>query len=699
MREGETLRTMVVKAGFRASVIVIGVLAFLPVADWISEPPGTRLPPPLWALFLFWLIGLVGIGFFGWILGKVISWGTGPSTDRIKEGESLLDGKWIPIILLLILPTALISATSLEIFDAKPLHIDAMTQAFQGQVFSRGQLNVPTPDDPPFFSTLMVVDHGGRTFSHFAPGWAALLALGILLGIPWIMAPLCAGLSAYGLYLLLRENGEGQKGALFAGLLLASSPWVVFNGASWMNHIPALAFVVLGSAALVRGIRRPDSWAFSGIGGALLGLATLIRPLEGVAFGLPATVWIMVRAWREPSARRSLAAFGIGGCLSMGMLLGYNWLQHGGAMTFGFDLQWGTGHGLGFHEAPWGPDHTLLRGIQLLNGYFLALQMLFSEAPVPALLPAFVALLLVRRLDALDRYLLTGSLLVLLGYVSFWGEGDYLGPRYLIPLAPIIAIWTARFGRVLAQRKDGPGYRRWGNLTVVLMVISGWMMGVPARWEYYSQSLPFRRVDVSAMTQAAAADALILVPSPWSSQVLARLRGTGLSRQRAQWLHDRIGLCRLDVALSHGRQSETAGPQEVEQLLLPLTADSAGMVRDLQTGAPGDPFAGIEGANGSAATLCEMRLFLEQTKGGYLQLPFYAALGPTWTGDGAIVARDLSEENPRLLSAFPDRRVYFLQPTRVRGSVREFRLSPLNVDSARAVWMVFDSVAQAAEVF
>ncbi|NJD18894.1 MAG: hypothetical protein FIA95_06375, partial [Gemmatimonadetes bacterium] len=127
-----------------------------------------------------------------------------------------------------------------------------------------------------------------------------------------------------------------------------------------------------------------------------------------MAFGLPATVWVMTRAWREPSARRSLAAFATGGVLSVGMLLAWNQAMHGSPTLFGFELQWGPQHRIGFHEAPWGPPHTFLRGLQLMNGYLLGLQLLYFDAPAPSVLLALGALLLARHLDALDRYLLAG---------------------------------------------------------------------------------------------------------------------------------------------------------------------------------------------------------------------------------------------------------------------------------------------------
>jgi hypothetical protein len=210
---------------------------------------------------------------------------------------------------------------------------------------------------------------------------------------------------------------------------------------------------------------------------------------------------------------------------------------------------------------------------------------------------------------------------------------------------------------------------------------------------------PLRRLDLGVLKTPMVRDALILVPSPWSSQVLARLRATGLSRQRAQWFHDRIGLCRLDVALSDLRRRSVTGREAVERALLPLTADSALMVRDPLTGAPGDPFAGTQKAGEGAVSLCRVRRSLEETKGGFLQLPFYAALGPTWTGDGPVVARDLTEENPRILADYPDRKVYFLRRTGARGTIQTLLPVPLNADSARAVWRAFDSLVARAVVF
>jgi len=599
----------------------------------------------------------------------------------------------LPLVLLLAAPALLYSVAAREVFDGRPLNVDAMTQALQAQVFSQGKLSVPVADDPRFFSSALLVEHEGRVFSQFAPGWALILALGYLMGLPWLVSPLLGAMAAYGLYWLLKENGEGDRLAMGASLVLALSPWVVFNSAAWMNHLPTMTLIVLASLALLRGIRRPGAWVSAALGGAGLGLATLVRPLEGVAFGLPATVWVLAHGWRSPGAWRKVVAFAAGGGLTLGLLLAYNWVQHGNPGTFGFDLQWGPGHGLGFHQPPWGPPHTPLRGVELLNGYLLALQLVFFDAPAPSLIPALGALLLVRRLEALDRYLLAGASLLLLGYVAFWGEGaDLLGPRYLLPLAPLVAVWSVRFGPVLEDRTGRPGARLWGHALVVLLLGAGWVLGMPNRWFVYSMSDPLRRVDVGALSAPNVQDALVFVPSPWSAQVQARLRASGISRQEAQWLYYRVGLCRLDVALSRLEAAGVRDGGEVMSALQPLAADSALMILDPVAGTPGDPYSGIREDQEATLAVCRLRQVLEETHGGYLILTFQALLGPTWTGDGPIVAQDLHEENRRLLEAYPEKPAYVLRPSRVRGRVREFRLEPLKTDSVETVWRTFEGL-------
>ena len=680
----------------RTGVALLAALAILPLADWIPGDPPSTLPPPFWPLYLAWILGFLVLGLVAWAVVRFSPWklaGAGPSGG---EKRGLFTGRWAPVLLTFVVPGLVYALISLEVFDGRPLFLDDLTQAFQAHVFADGGLSVARAQQPEFFSSLLLVESDGRVFSQFPPGWAGLLSLGLLLGVPWIIPPLCGALGTYGLYLLLRENGEGARISVFTALVFGLAPWVVFNAASWMNHVPVVTFILLGFWATLKGIRDPALWFFPGLGGAFFGVALLIRPLEAVAFGLPASVWVVVRGWKDPAFRKGLLAFALGGTAVTSLLLAYNWVQHGSPGTFGFEMQWGPGHRLGFHEAPWGPPHTFLRGLQLLNGYFLALQQVFFEAPLPSLVPALAALFLVKKSDALDRYLMVGSGLLLLGYLAFFGEGHYLGPRYLLPLAPLVAIWTVRLGRILVERTGREWMQPWVFVLILMLMVTGWLTGAQPRRFVYSISYPLRRVDVGVLETPVARNVLVFVPSPWSSKVEARLRAKDMPRQQTRWFHDRIGFCRTEVVLADLEMRGITDPLEVARELLPLTADSLAMVRDPDSGIPGDPFTGMEETEEAALNLCRQRQTLEEADGGYLMLPFFAVLGPTWTGDGPIVARDLHEGNRRLLAEYPDREAYVLRLARTRGRVRELRLVPLDPDSVEAVWSGFERLKREA---
>lgn len=687
----------------RAAVGIVAVLALLPVADWIPGDPGSTLPPPHWPHYLLWTVGAAGIAALAWGVAALLRGrpsGAGPAGQGGGRLERVLEG-WGAPVLLLGLPALLYAFTAASVFDRLPLHVDGLTQAFQARLYATGRLAAPAAGLPAFHYPQLLIERGGEVFSQFPPGWAALLAIGMLLGVPWFVAPLLGAGAVYALWWLARECGEDHTSAFFMAAVLALSPWWTLNAGSWMSHVPTTFFLVLGSASLVRAVRTGAApWAL--LASAALGVATLIRPLEGVAFGLPATLWVLAHAVTAPSERRPaslrvLAGFAVGG-LTLGALLAYNAVMHGGPTVFGFELQWGPEHRLGFHEAPWGEPHTFVRGVELVNGYLLALQLLFFDAPAPSLLLTLTALLVVPRLSAPDRYLLAGSGLLLLGYLSFWGEGHYLGPRYLIPLAPVVAIWTVRFGGVLAERTGRPALRSWGHAMVLLLLAAGWVLGTPPRWRVHRQLDPLRRVEASGLGRPAASDALVFVPAPWSVQVQSKLVGTGMPIREAEWFYHRVGLCKLDVALGDLRERGIRDPDSVARALLPLTADSLRMVHDYRTGSPGDPYTGLTRADSAAVSLCALRQYLEQAQGGYLLLPFQAQLGPAWTGEGVIVARDLHELNPRLIQAHPGREPSRLRAFGRRGRVRQFVVDPLNPDSVARVWSRFEQLHEEATV-
>jgi hypothetical protein len=467
-----------------------------------------------------------------------------------------------------------------------------------------------------------------------------------------------------------RALGESRAFAFLVALVLAASPWYLFNAGSQMNHLPALALILAGSAALVR-LHADDTSARPALAlaaGTLLGAAAWVRPLEAAAFALPAVVWTVARnghRWpRTIALGFGLAATGAG-------LLAFNTLLNGAPLTWAYELQWGSTHGLGFHEAPFGPPHTPARGLGPVNKYLLQMQIVLFEGGTPALLAPLAALALARRLSNGDRYLLAGCAGVLLGYFAYWHDGDYLGPRFLLPLAPVAVLWTLRLPRVLADSGGSSLVVRSAAVAIAVMLLTGTIMGTPNRWLTYASMSPQRRIDAEALTSnPELRNAIILVPASWGTQVRARMWARGVPRRDTEWIYERTDLCALDYAVSQLERSGETDPLASTRSLMSLTADSL----SLQTTTLSPDTTQRMRIGARYPPPCEMRLLEE--RGEISMLHFIAQ-----TTDGPRFVRDMHERN-QLVVGESGTTVYRLE--RLPGGM----LAPREIalDSARIQW-------------
>src|SRR5438105_11273708 len=115
------------------------------------------------------------------------------------------------------------------------------------------------------------VEWDGRWFAQYPPGAPALYALGGLVGLAWLVGPLASlalivGTAVAGVLAFDRWVG------MTALVLLAISPFVLFQSGSFMSH-PIAGGAVAGSlAAFAYGWRTNRPAAYLSLG-ALLGLA------------------------------------------------------------------------------------------------------------------------------------------------------------------------------------------------------------------------------------------------------------------------------------------------------------------------------------------------------------------------------------------------------------------------------------------
>ena len=154
---------------FRAAVGFLALLAFLPVADWIPGGPANASPFPFLGMVISWGVWILLALGVGGMLERVLSaigigggWFDGP-TDPGRQKQAGL------VLVLILVPLILYSITSWEVFGGGPVHHDSLTQAFQAHVFSSGHLSVPTSPEPEFFSSLLVAESNGQSFSQESP--------------------------------------------------------------------------------------------------------------------------------------------------------------------------------------------------------------------------------------------------------------------------------------------------------------------------------------------------------------------------------------------------------------------------------------------------------------------------------------------------------------------------------------------------
>jgi hypothetical protein len=357
----------------------------------------------------------------------------------------------------------------------------------------------------------------------------------------------------------------------------------------------------------------------------------------------------------------------------MALLLYVNAQQTGHPLRFGYIEMWGKSHELGFHQAPWGPAHTPARGLELINLYLLRLQEYFLECP-PSLLFATVALLLAPRLRAFDRWILAGSGMLLLGYFAYWADGDYLGPRFMLPLAPWLALWTARLPAVLEERNFALPVVR-GTVTAgVAALLLGLVSDLPVQARLYRNGMSSMRLDVAEAAAASGVhDAIVLVRESWGGEMMARMWGLGVSRMEAEHIYRTTDACRMQMAIA-ATEADHGGAPGLERRLAAEPGDSTRLVavRSL-------PDTTVRFVPDRPLTRLCVRRLTEDTAGFALYPPFMLV-----RGGGNIYVRDLHARDSLLLAANPDRPVWLVTKAPTVGS--PLRFQRVSLDSMRREW-------------
>jgi hypothetical protein len=200
---------------------------------------------------------------------------------------------------------------------------DDYSYLYQAKLFASGKIYAEDPLYDPkdslndYVAMGCLEDNHGHRFSKYPPGWPALLALGQLLGVPWLVDPV---LGAVLVFLILRYVGRrmGENLVKVTGILLTLCLFLCYYAASLRAHISTALFVFAAFTAYdAAQQRRRCSRLLLFSAGALLGYSSMIRYIDWA----PLAAWIGISLVRRRMFAE-LTVFGVGfGLLASGNLL------------------------------------------------------------------------------------------------------------------------------------------------------------------------------------------------------------------------------------------------------------------------------------------------------------------------------------------------------------------------------------------
>jgi hypothetical protein len=414
-------------------------------------------------------VQVAGRGMSSWF--KVFDSPTTPAAGRPigLDRFAALAAAWV------VLFTA---ALAVLVYQRQPHLADEVAYLYQARLFADGAATTAAPPAPAGFELYLFELDGSRWYPTTPPGWAALLAVGVRLGVPWLVDPVLAGFNVLLAYLLLGELYD-RRTARIAVLLLCASPWALYMGMNFMTHTSTLTCALVGSVAVTRA-RRTGRSAWGWLAGAAAGLASLIRPLDGLTIAALLGVWaigIGGSRLRLPA----LAGLVLGCGIVAAAVLPFDQLLTGHATTFPLmaytdkhfgvnsnALGFGPDRGLGWPLVPF-PGHSPLGSAvnALLNAASLNVE-LFGWSAGSLL---FVALLVAGRGLRKPDYLMLAAIAATFGvHIFYWfSGGPDFGPRYwFLMLVPCIAL-TARGVQFLSGSSLG-GARVLASVAALSMV-------------------------------------------------------------------------------------------------------------------------------------------------------------------------------------------------------------------------------------
>ncbi|UCH58665.1 MAG: hypothetical protein JSV61_10635, partial [Anaerolineales bacterium] len=124
---------------------------------------------------------------------------------------------------------------SFFVYQRHPHVPDEVIYLYQARYLAEGKLTMPAPPVKEAFDIYLMQVKADQWFPVTPVGWPAILAFGVLLGIPWLVNPFLGGVNILLSFIVVRELYD-QRLARKVAFLLALSPWYLFMAMNFMTH-------------------------------------------------------------------------------------------------------------------------------------------------------------------------------------------------------------------------------------------------------------------------------------------------------------------------------------------------------------------------------------------------------------------------------------------------------------------------------
>jgi len=331
-----------------------------------------------------------------------------------------------------------------------PNSADEYSYQIMAQTFLKGKLSVPSPPLKEFFDFIHVINDG-KFYGKYSPGWPFFLMFGFFIRIPMIVN-LIFSMSAIIVVFFMAKEIFSERMAKGAIALMAISPYVLFNGATYYSQPSVLFFFSLFTYLFMKGSASKNPRYYLAQG-TLLGIIFNIRQFDAVIIGScffvyeVANVMTKKKLLREMIRDMTLIA---GPLLMLSVIFFfYNFVQTGDSLLSTY-MKYDPNDRLGFNTSGLNSFSWAIRYNIFIRLFFLNLWIPFCLFILPA------AFILSRKEERANVILL---LLIPFAYVCgyfFFAvfECNSYGPRYLYPASFAVFILAA-FGleRIYLWRK------------------------------------------------------------------------------------------------------------------------------------------------------------------------------------------------------------------------------------------------------